>query len=97
MRCFVLRMLVYKTEEVSRNHVRLTFQLEPTLREMVPLLLVVALFSLSPCYQCREDQRHSETLFLRPLADGRVSATFEFSTTWSVHPLRFSSPANGEL
>ena len=59
-------------------------------------LFILTLFSLAPCYQCRDEQQYSERLFLKLLPDGRVSATFDFSTVWSVHPLNFSSPGNGE-
>ena len=63
----------------------------------VQLLTVVLLHFTLLCWcQGRAEQRYSEALFMKFLADGRVSATFDFSTVWSVHPLRFSNPGNGE-
>jgi hypothetical protein len=60
-------------------------------------LLAVMLLCLAARGQARDDQKYSEALFIKFLPDGRVSATFDFSTVWSVHPLRFSSAGNGEL
>ena len=45
---------------------------------------------------CRRSQRYSEELFLKHLPDGRVSAIFQFTTTWDVHPLDISRPSNGK-
>ena len=59
-------------------------------------LLLLLLSCLAACYQCRDDQQYSEKLFLKLLPDRRASASFEFSTSWDVHPLDFSNPGNGE-
>ena len=61
------------------------------------LLVTATLLCLAPG-RClgRDDQSYREALFTKFLADGRVSATFDFSVIWSVHPLRFTSPGNGE-
>lgn len=66
--------------------------------ELVAVLcsLILGLY-LSPCYHCRDSQRYSEQLFMKQLHDGRVSATFQFSTVWDVHPLHLSRLENGEL
>ena len=65
--------------------------------DWVQLLTAVFLHLTLPCMcQGRAEQSYSEALFMKFLADGRVSATFDFSTVWSVHPLLFSNPGNGE-
>jgi len=59
-------------------------------------LAFLALFCLVLGSDCRRSQRYSEELFLKHLPDGRVSATFQFTTTWDVHPLDLSQTSNGE-
>lgn len=59
--------------------------------------VILTLLALTPCCQCRDSQQYSEQLFLKQLFDGRVSATFQFSTVWGVHPFSLSRPENGEL
>lgn len=59
--------------------------------------LILSLLSLTPCYLCRDSQQYTEQLFMKQLSDGRVSATFQFSTVWGVHPFALSKPENGEL
>ena len=81
---------------VSGNHVRFVLNKAPgkmAAAKCVHLLLLW--LALCRC-EGREDQSYSEALFMKLLADGRVSATFEFSTVWSVHPLLFAHPGNGE-
>ena len=58
--------------------------------------VLLALLCLALCSKCRQSQHFSEQLSLKHLPDGRVSATFEFRTSWDVHPLDFSHPASGE-
>ena len=41
-------------------------------------------------------QGNTEELVLRHLPDGRVMAHFEFTTSWSIHPLTFAQSTNGE-
>ena len=60
-------------------------------------ILILTLVSLTPCYLGRDSQQYSEQLFMKQLSDGRVSATFQFSTVWGVHPFALSRQENGEL
>ena len=43
------------------------------------------------------EQDFTELLFLKHLPDGRVLASFEFTTTWDIHPLTFTQPHTGEV
>ena len=70
------------------HHIKMAVRLSP--------LAFLALSCLVLGSDCRRSQRYSEELFLKHLPDGRVSATFQFTTTWDVHPLDISQPSNGE-
>ena len=51
---------------------------------------------LSAAQKHEREQDFAEQLFLKHLPDGRVLASFEFTTTWDIHPLTFTQPHAGE-
>ena len=52
------------------------------------LSAILFLISVAALCQCKDgDQEYREDLLIRHLPDGKVSASFQLTTSWSTHPL----------